>query len=298
MSAALLHARLPRLAPGAARLRTGLLAALDGLAAGGETFAARFEPAPPEGGWIVCESSPGLVLLRLTSADPLGAAAALGAAEPLILAIERALGIELAPVGSVARLALDAIAIAVGNGRAWLAVAPGVALAPPSRTAPMPPAFSAMRVPLPIRFAALALARADFAALGPGDLLLSCASAAVTLRAGDRTIHARLTAPPLRARIEAVTRSPETSMTLDAPPPAMPPPDAGMGDFPVPVTIALDGVTLPLATIAGLAEGSVIELGRAGASLPVRLMVGEQLVATGELVAVGDAYGVLVKARA
>jgi len=295
-----LHARLPRLAAGAARLATRLLAALDGLAVGEAVLKATATRVPPEGGWIVFDSEPGRILLRPVGADPLAAVQALEPVEPLVGAIERALGVELMPVSLVARPAPDAVVLALtlGTARAWLAVAPDVALAPARRAVRLPGAFGPVRVPVAVRLTAPALSVPDLAALAPGDLLLCLAGASATLTMDDRLIHARLTKPPIAVRIEAASRLSETQMTLDTQVPPAPSPEADLGRIAVPLTIALDGITLPLATIAGLAEGSVIELGRAGTSLPVRLLVGEQIVATGELIAVGDGYGVLVKARA
>ena len=48
------------------------------------------------------------------------------------------------------------------------------------------------------------------------------------------------------------------------------------------------------AELATLGKGSVLPLPAAAGTLPVRVIAGEQCVAEGELVAVGEGFGVLI----
>ena len=65
----------------------------------------------------------------------------------------------------------------------------------------------------------------------------------------------------------------------------------------VPTTVEIDGGGLTLERLAALGPGSVVAIpGASGGVLPVRLLAGGKRVASGELVAVGDGYGVLITA--
>jgi len=300
MSTASVCARLPRIAEGMAGLRTLLLAALDGVIVDDAQLTAAAAELAPEGGWIVFQTAPGPLLLRLSGNDPLAAAAALGAGEPLIARIELALGLELIPTALVQRPAPDAVVIALSHGanRAWLAAGPTLMLAPPPR-ADVRAGLEMLEVSVVVRIAGPTLPVSDLAALAPGDLLLFPADVAVTLVSARRTVHGRLTPAPPRVRVLATSElSPETPMSIEPETAAVTPDDAAMANHPIPLMVELAGITVPLSTLSGLAPGSVLALGPAGESLPVRLTVGGRAVATGELVAVGDGYGVLIDSRA
>lgn len=62
--------------------------------------------------------------------------------------------------------------------------------------------------------------------------------------------------------------------------------------------LALEAVvelgTTSFAEAAGLTPGMVLSVPADGSSLPVRILAGNAPIARGELVAVGDGYGVLV----
>ncbi len=300
MSMASLHVRLPRIAPGMAGLRTLLLAALDGVTVGDATLTAETVELAPEGGWIVFDTEPGPLLLRLSANDPLAAADALGAGEPLVVAIEAALGLELMPTALVQRPAPDAVVIALVYGvtRAWLAVAPTLPLAPPLR-ADVRAEFGTLELPVVVSIAGPLLCSFEMAALAPGDLLLLSADAPVTLATAERTAHGRFTPAPPRMRVLSISDlSPETPMSIEPDTAAATPDGSTMANHPIPLMVELASITVPLSTLSGLAPGSVLSLGPAGESLPVRLTVGGRAVAIGELVAVGEGYGVLIEKRA
>ncbi|MBL8861984.1 MAG: flagellar motor switch protein FliN [Planctomycetes bacterium] len=67
----------------------------------------------------------------------------------------------------------------------------------------------------------------------------------------------------------------------------------GLRDVPVSISIELGRARLPLAEVLALAPGSLVRLDRA-AHEPVDLFVGGRLYARGEVVVVGDRYGIRV----
>lgn len=67
----------------------------------------------------------------------------------------------------------------------------------------------------------------------------------------------------------------------------------GLRDVPVSVSIELGRARLPLAEVLALATGSLVPLDRA-AHEPVDLYVGGRLYARGEVVVVGDKYGIRI----
>ena len=72
----------------------------------------------------------------------------------------------------------------------------------------------------------------------------------------------------------------------------------GWGELRVPTTVEMTGAALAARQVATLGPGSVLPLEAEGGTLPVRVMAGDRLVARGELVAVGQGFGVLVTAVA
>ena len=67
-----------------------------------------------------------------------------------------------------------------------------------------------------------------------------------------------------------------------------------LGDLPVRLRVALNEVKLPIQTIAALRPGSVLTLPIVGDSVAVEVLADDLPIAEGRLVAVGDAYGVLI----
>ena len=62
----------------------------------------------------------------------------------------------------------------------------------------------------------------------------------------------------------------------------------------LPVRVEVDGGLLSARDIAGLAAGSVLPVPQAGGTLRVRVYAGDTSIGGGELVAVGDGFGVLL----
>lgn len=174
---------LPQVDPLDAEARGELLAALNGCIAGGSTLRAGIIESPPEGlAWFVCRGGPAFApelldgaLLRLDAADTARAAEALDAMEPVLRALETALGIELEPQALEPRAAGDAarmLRVASGDGlRLYLSLPLDLSLTP----CPAPFAPDLLHhVPLPVTMtiAGPRLSPVDAADLGPGDLVL------------------------------------------------------------------------------------------------------------------------------
>lgn len=71
---------------------------------------------------------------------------------------------------------------------------------------------------------------------------------------------------------------------------------ATLGAFAVPVAISLPDASATIAELEGLAPGATLLLGPAVAGLDVQLRIADRVIASGELVRLGDDYAVLVTA--
>ena len=94
----------------------------------------------------------------------------------------------------------------------------------------------------------------------------------------------------------------DASATEAAPSPdAFLAPDAAsapLADLPVRLQVVLPQMEMPVGLLAGLAPGAVAPLPIEGESLKVDLLAAGVRIATGQLVALGSAYGVLIEAVA
>jgi len=141
---------------------------------------------------------------------------------------------------------------------------------------------------------------------------LAIASIARASEAGPGAVLAQITvadAAPLALRMWgdiALVDSPRVPMPVPAPAmPARPAPSLPVSassdtppldlilDIDLPLTIRFGQAEMPLRVIAALGPGSVIDLGRSPDD-PVDVLVGNQLVARGEVVIVGGNYGVRI----
>jgi flagellar motor switch protein FliN/FliY len=64
-------------------------------------------------------------------------------------------------------------------------------------------------------------------------------------------------------------------------------------DVDLPLVVRFGVTSLPLRTLVGLGSGSMVDLNRAPDD-PVELLVGERVIARGEVVVVGGQYGVRI----
>jgi hypothetical protein len=172
------------MAPDEAHLRASIPAAISGWTAGDRVLRGSMPPGPPGAGdWFRCAAGVFLRIprlggrpVRMDAADGPGMAALLDAADPLLSAIEAALGLGLVP---------DAMGAAGGVVVAVEAVAPDgtvdsrieLALPPETRVEPRPAPAAALlvgHIPVPARIVVDGprLAPAEAATIRPGDLLL------------------------------------------------------------------------------------------------------------------------------
>lgn len=176
-------AGLPDLAPAEAQLRTDLLEALNGIEADGGLLIATLPGHAPSLTWFVCADGLAFALdrvaggpVRLADDDGAAAAAALDTAEPLLRAIEWALGIELEPQDLADDLSPGErllLRIEVDAGRTSLYLAVPHPLAIVARPAPFAPRLlDPVPFPASLTLSGPRLSPAEAADLEPGDLLL------------------------------------------------------------------------------------------------------------------------------
>lgn len=313
-----LRSRLRAIDEGRATRQTGLIAALnrrivDNLRTSARAAYERDRRAATA--WIRfrTRSAPVLVapllvdgeLARVTAAsgdpDAAGAAATLARIEPLVAALELALGEELhpdaldtSPAGDPILLRLDA-STAAGSirHRLLLAIASDMPDRPLATLPAAPPSLGALRLRWAARIQAPALPLDRLAMLRPGDLFLlgkrrllaqvsvgngAGAGAELDLNRGIMTLQQDFVAEPL--------------------PDAAPSSSIGVADVRVPAVVEIAGGALSATDIAGLAAGSVLPLPGDGGPLAVRVIAGTAVIGEGELVAIGQGYGVIFTAVA
>lgn len=312
-----LRDRLPALDRARAERQTRLIAALNARQLGEHTLAARLALARDRraaSAWIAFRAgtrqvaiAPLLVdgeLVRLTGAggdpDPAVAGRLLAAIEPLTVALETALGADLHPEGLVAEPPEDALLLRLDAScsrhairhRLIVAVPPTGEIAAPT----LPPADPALLTTLRARWTATVDAppfpARHLGTIAKGDLYLL----------GTTPLVARIALPGHRGSVHGRLEPMKGSMTLQdeiVPAPADLPTvgdAAGAVDWDrmrVPATVEIDGGMLSARDVAGLAPGSVLPVPRTGGSLTVRVVAGGAVIGGGELVAVGDGFGVL-----
>ncbi|MEG3175317.1 FliM/FliN family flagellar motor switch protein [Sphingomonas sp. RB3P16] len=275
--------------------------------------------------WIGFETRAGAVavapllvdgtLARMTvrGGEPDGVAAAttLGRIEPLVAAAETVLGAELHPDALLASAADDAVTVCLdahdARGlivhRVLLAVPSGATIRPLDAPALLPSIGMRLRLRWSARIALPAVRAARLATLARGDLILAGIGAPVAqLSLPARRGEWRATLD-WRARSFVLERHPQQGDTsvisgLDE---HIPQPAAGgdaaaadWGDLRIPLAMEFDGGGMTAADLAALGQGSVLPLPSHGGTLAVRVVAGEQIIADGELVALGEGFGVLI----
>ncbi len=256
-------------------------------------FAVDILAAPPRGSWFACADGvqfrPGAAALHPERVAE--AAAVLDAAEPLLLALEQALGLHLEP--DTIEDASDAPALHLAltredhaatlllpcahpHARNWIAEAEG--LTPP-----------AARLPVLVRLLVQGprLGIAEAGGLAAGDLVLI-----------DPRPRATLEAPHFRqagqADLTACTFTPYPDGAPMDSSDAAPSPR----DFAVPLTLRLPERLTSAAALADLRPGVALPLSPIAEGMPVELLVAGSPLARGELVQMGDRFAVLIESRA
>ena len=306
MSHAALATRLPRIEPRLAALQTRLLAAIDGAPAGSLALHARL--ADTDAATAIRFTTPGgdieVAPLLVDGGVPMlhgddgrpdavSALATLAGLEPVIAAVERCLGVALRPSGVgraelPLRLLVEAPdATGVVHHAVVLCFDESAGFSPPPQPARFDAAIGRLVTGFSFLGAGPTLARHRIEALAVGDLLLiGGRELPGSVEAGARRWPARFA--PATATISINQGTPRVS---DAP-------DANLDpDLRLALSLRIDGGSVSVADLARLAPGSVLPLAIPGASMPVTLEIGGAAVASGELVAVGEAYGVLITGR-
>ena len=310
-----LHDRLRAIDAGLAERQTGLIAALNARSIEGATLTARvaFErDRRAVAAWIRFRSgdravylAPLLVdggLARLARGpdgpDPAVAAALLAPLEPVVAAIETALGTELYPDGldtadpsDTVLLRIDAIQPGGAIRHRVLAALPldgdmAMLTLPPE----IPSALGALRWRWTARFEGPSLRTARIATIGQGDMMLlglRPLRTIVQLPGRSRRIGGQI---DLIRGIMALHNEIEASADRDHAAASAP---IDWDELRVPTVIEIDGALISGSEVAALGGGSVLPLPSSGGTLPVRVVAGGTVIGTGELVAVGEGFGIL-----
>ncbi|PAX06979.1 FliM/FliN family flagellar motor switch protein [Sphingomonas lenta] len=234
--------------------------------------------------------------------DAAAAAAALARIEPLTAAVELALGGELHPVG-LHGAADEPLLLRLGAGdpggpdlhRVLLALPDDLEVAP---LAP-PPLAAGAGAALGLRWtASVPGPSVPLPALGrlePGGLLVL----------GTGPLVAYVSLPGRRDRARARFDFQQGMMVLEQDVASQEAVAAAPGhgdpsweEVRVATTVEIAGATLSAGDLATLGQGSVLPVETQGGTLAVRVRAGDRVVAHGELVAVGQGFGVLVTALA
>lgn len=317
-----LRDRLPAIDGIRAERQTRLIAALNARRLGEQTLSARLALARDRraaSGWVRFRAggravtiAPLLVdgeLVRLSGAgggpDAAIAARLLAAIEPLVVALESALGADLHPEGLTTEPPDDAILLRLDAAcsrhairhRLIVAVPAEGEIASPALPAAEPALLANLRARWTATIDAPAIPASHIGTIVPGDLFLL----------GLTPLVARITIPGRRGLVRGRLEPMKGSMTLHediVPAPADTAASGAPGNsvegapidwdaMKVPATIEIEGGLLSARDIAGLAGGSVLSLPQTGGTLAVRVVAGGTLIGAGELVAVGEGYGVL-----
>lgn len=194
--------KLPAIDPDEAEMRRVVVAALSGMRVGDRALAARIARVPDRrGGWLRFGSGAALAIdrlddapLRIEPADAIGAAALVERAEPLIAAIEAALGLSLDPE-ALTELPPEGPVVTIDHGavsRLRLVLPAGLPLLP-LRPGLAPELVGHVALPLTLVIEGPRLAPHDAAALAAGDLMLvGGASLPARLAVAGRSIAGRL----------------------------------------------------------------------------------------------------------
>jgi hypothetical protein len=312
-----LRTRLTAIAPERARLQTAVIAALNSREVEGLTTTARLANARDRRAattWIDFESSQGRVavapllvdgtlaqLTRGSEPDGVAAAATLERIEPLIAAAETALGVALQPHGLSATVDEADNVLFRLDGHLGQGIAHRLIVAVPEGLQPSPlplplriPAFVTRLKPVwRGRIAGPAIPARRRATLAAGDLILLGAGilvAKLSLPGAHGAFAARLNWGEKRLVVE----QDRGGVAMDAAADGATGGSTDWGNAALPSTIEFDGRGLTSAELAGIGEGSVLPLPAQGGTIAVRVRIGGEIFCSGELVAVGEGFGVLV----
>lgn len=307
--------------PAEVAARNRALAVMSALPVPGQRIAASLV-APPPGPWILFGSeadAPRLAIVALDGApfapaDDAALLVALDRLEPVLAAIEAATGLNLDPADISRRPPEAGIAIALdiahdaeaAPSRLVLHVVADEPAAWPAPAIDLSADGAHMAAPVAGKLVldAAVVTTARVAALRTGDIVLTAwgprrpGDARLTLP--NRRLAGRFDAADRRFTVIILEDSAMTAPPMDAavqPAEASAPDSAPIApaDLPVALRVMLGEASLPLSELTGLRPGSTVVLGGAARDTHAVLLAGDHPVATGKLVAVGEAYGVLIE---
>ena len=303
-----LIARLPSLSPRLAAAREKMLSMLSRTIQG-LTLKAEIAEAGSAGPWVVFDTAAGRVALADIGEvdaprDHAEVLARLDRAEPLLVALE-ASGLIFEPVAveaawmadihvrveafDAAHARLHAVTLALD-----LAAAESWPEAPEAETD-----LAALAIPLPVTLTLDGPTIPADSVLGLGDIVLLPFGVGRTLSATIAVggVRARGVFSPVPAGFSVNSLEPilmndfAVSATVE---PSIPEPAAMAADLPVTLRVALGEVTLMAAQLASLRPGATVTLDVPAAEVRAVLLAGERPVASGRLVALGEAYGLII----
>lgn len=315
-----LRDRLRSIDAGRAERQTQLIAALTARALDGDMLTARvaFErDRRAAAGWIRFRAdgspvylAPLLVdgaLARLSRGhdgpDPAVAAALLARIEPLVVAIETALGAELFPDGLDTSDPADSILLRIDAHGAAGAVRHRLLVAFPAEgpvAAPvLPPVVPSTLGALRWRWTATLdgppLRRTRVGTISAGDMmLLGVRPLRTWVKLPGRAARGAGRIDLIRGILTLENDTGDHAAAGHEPPlPAVEGQPIDWDDLRVPTVIEIDGTMVSASEVAALGVGSVLPLPAGNGTLAVRVVAGGTLIGAGELVAVGDGFGVL-----
>lgn len=323
------HPRLRAIEPEQARTQTALIAALNHREIEDLRTSARLASMRDRraaAAWIRFGSRRGPILIapllvanqlaRMTGStgrpDGPAAAATLGQIEPLVAAIETILSVELHPEGLLPSLDGEPLMIRLDaheragalRHRMLIATPPDIDVEPLPLPAELPLRVGALSLPWSAAIALPPIAAARLARLGKGDCILL----GLGPLAGRLLLQGRQDRVPIKADIKGgnvvLDRDPkegdadvsDRTTRLEDPAPEVGADHPGWAELKLATTIEFDGGRMTTAELATLGKGSVLALPGAVGTLAVRVVAGGAVIADGELVAVGEGFGVLVTA--
>ena len=321
--------RLRAIEPERASAQTALIAALnqreiEDLRTNARTASARDRQAATA--WIQFETRSGPVLIapllvdnqlaRMTSGrgrpDGAAAAATLGQVEPLVAALETSLGLELLPAGLAEAAESDLLLIRLDahdrqgslRHRLLIGAPSGVEVEPLPLPIAMPSRVGGLAMRWSARIALPAIPLKRLQSLGRGDCILLGTGPLVARVALPGRNDRMLMTVDLQGGSAILDREPQRrdgpvpdrNTRVDAPPDGAVSAQSDWTELRIASTIEFDGGGLTAADVATLGKGSILSLPSRNGTLAVRVIAGGNLIADGELVAVGEGFGVLVTA--
>ncbi|MCX7275211.1 MAG: FliM/FliN family flagellar motor switch protein [Burkholderiales bacterium] len=238
--------------------------------------------------------------------DATAVGAALQACEPLITALEAALETPLVPRALHATASHNACQVVVETKKGdsvWLSLdAMACERLPEPRMTALPHWLHPVRLPCRIALGACLLTRTEWLGLEDGDVLLPSQDSpqAWPVRATVHGQRREATALflPRQGRLEFRNEEhhpmsdPNAGRTMTEPTDSQ---DTRWETLPVRVRFELPRVSLPLGVLAGLQPGAVIDIARSAQTISIDLLTDDRLIGRGEIVALGDGFGVRVR---